>query len=324
MSRHPRIPALDFTKGALVVLMVLYHWLNYFVGVDGVYYRYLRFITPSFIFITGFFVSHIYCSKYALTDTRLPKRLLQRGIKLIAIFLILNLAIRLLPGTSSVQLTDWSLYVMGGTTHGKAAFSILLPIGYLLVLSAILLPLSRFYSKIFGAVCLVLVMGILFASAWKLTSGYLELITIGLLGVNVGYVTMPRINEILRHSYWVTAAYAGYLIAITVWNEIFPLQIVGVCLSLALLYMLGNTSVEGNAIRNVVMLLGQYSLLGYIAQIAILKLLHWGLWRKISEEAMAGIALLLAMALTMACVEAVHRGRASARFVDTLYRAVFA
>lgn len=48
-----RIPALDFTKGALVLTMVLYHWLNYFVGVTGYYYRYLHFLTPSFIFITG-------------------------------------------------------------------------------------------------------------------------------------------------------------------------------------------------------------------------------------------------------------------------------
>ena len=45
-------PALDFTKGALVLIMVLYHWLNYFYGPRGDVYRYLRFLTPSFIFIT--------------------------------------------------------------------------------------------------------------------------------------------------------------------------------------------------------------------------------------------------------------------------------
>src|SRR4249920_949495 len=86
LTRSPRIPALDFTKGALVLIMVLYHWLNYFVSADGSWYRYLRFLTPSFIFITGFFVSHIYLAKYDPADTRLPKRLLERGLKLIAIF----------------------------------------------------------------------------------------------------------------------------------------------------------------------------------------------------------------------------------------------
>src|SRR5207302_5956026 len=50
-SKTHRLPALDFTKGALVLFMVLYHWLNYFVSTEGDFYRYLRFLTPSFIFI---------------------------------------------------------------------------------------------------------------------------------------------------------------------------------------------------------------------------------------------------------------------------------
>src|SRR6184192_3526731 len=62
----PRTPgrnsALDFTKGMLVLLMVLYHWLNYFVASEGDFYRYLRFVTPSFIFITGFLISNVYLS----------------------------------------------------------------------------------------------------------------------------------------------------------------------------------------------------------------------------------------------------------------------
>ena len=53
-TKSQRIPALDFTKGTLVLIMVLYHWVNYFIGNQWGYYRYLRFLTPSFIFITGF------------------------------------------------------------------------------------------------------------------------------------------------------------------------------------------------------------------------------------------------------------------------------
>src|SRR6476620_8358523 len=85
-----RLVALDFTKVALVLVMVLYHWLNYFVGVQGFFYRYLRFVTPSFIFITGFLISRVYLSKYTAPDLRLPRRLLVRGLKLFAIFLALN------------------------------------------------------------------------------------------------------------------------------------------------------------------------------------------------------------------------------------------
>ena len=59
-----RNPALDFTKGALVLIMVLYHWANYFLNLSWTFYRYLHFLTPSFIFITGFMVSNVYLSKY--------------------------------------------------------------------------------------------------------------------------------------------------------------------------------------------------------------------------------------------------------------------
>src|ERR1700691_3958535 len=71
-----RIPALDFTKGALVLVMVLYHWMNYFVMADGSIYKYLRFLTPSFIFITGFLISQVYLSKYQASRSHVPGRLL--------------------------------------------------------------------------------------------------------------------------------------------------------------------------------------------------------------------------------------------------------
>src|SRR5271168_2859500 len=87
-----RISALDFTKGALVLIMVLYHWINYFIGPQWEYYEYLRFLTPSFIFITGFMISNVYLSKYSAADSRLSKRLFTRGLKLMAVFLALNLS----------------------------------------------------------------------------------------------------------------------------------------------------------------------------------------------------------------------------------------
>ncbi len=37
-----RDEALDGVKGALVLFMVLYHWANYYVGVEWAGYRYLR------------------------------------------------------------------------------------------------------------------------------------------------------------------------------------------------------------------------------------------------------------------------------------------
>src|SRR5690348_5413104 len=63
-----RDTALDFTKGLLVLFMVLYHWANYFLGFnfgpEGKYYDYLRFLTPGFIFITGFMISYVLLQRY--------------------------------------------------------------------------------------------------------------------------------------------------------------------------------------------------------------------------------------------------------------------
>ena len=92
-TKPPRIPALDFTKGTLVLIMVLYHWMNYFVAVDGTAYKYLRFLTPSFTFITGFLISSVYLSRADESRQRTPKRLLLRGLKLFCIVLLLNLAV---------------------------------------------------------------------------------------------------------------------------------------------------------------------------------------------------------------------------------------
>src|SRR6266850_1409966 len=78
-----RIPALDFTKGALVLFMVLYPWPNYFIATEGNSYRYLRFVTPSFIFISGFLISNVYTSKYDTCALQLPKRLMSRGFKIL-------------------------------------------------------------------------------------------------------------------------------------------------------------------------------------------------------------------------------------------------
>src|ERR1700733_9750228 len=102
-STVTRIPAFDFTKGTLVLFMVLYHWLNYFYGPSGNIYTYLRFLTPSFIFITGFLISHVHSSKYGIDNPRLPKRLLVRGVKILGLFILLNLMISAIFPASSVR-----------------------------------------------------------------------------------------------------------------------------------------------------------------------------------------------------------------------------
>ena len=331
-----RIPALDFTKGALVLLMVLYHWVNYFIGPQWGYYEYLRFLTPSFIFIAGFMISNVYLLKYAAADPRLPKRLFIRGLKLIAIFIALNLArtfvVPLLGTGALVQhpldpKNLFTVFVSGNVpvAGGKlVAFSILVPISYLLMFSGALMLPYRFYKYTFHAVCALLLFSVLILGLTGLKSPSLEVITIGMLGVLTGFMPIELTNDLVRHPYALAFAYLCYTIAITIWNVPFPLLVVGVYLSLMVIYLVGASGSESGTIRGEIILLGKYSLLGYISQIAILQILSAGFHRVNLGVAGLGISFFAAFALTIVSIEVVDRARAGAASMDRLYKLVFA
>lgn len=330
-----RIAALDFTKGALVLIMVLYHWINYFYGPHD--NRYLRFLTPSFIFITGFLISNVYISKYGTSDPQLPKRLVQRGLKILGVFVLLNVTRNLLmSGRTQEQVSSAhssfqnlvDVYIIGSGVGGgqskAVAFFILVPISYLLILSALLMFVARYSRYTFHVVCLtfLLCIGALYANG--LQSPNLELLTIGLLGVIAGYLPIERVNKLVCHPYALAAAYACYLTAISVWNVSYPLQIVGVYLSLMIIYLIGLHGGEPGRLKGRVVLLGKYSLFGYIAQIAILQTLRQVLPRLGSHEAVLALSFILAFALTMLSVVVLDYARAQLKIMDRIYRAVFA
>lgn len=334
--KSQRIPALDFTKGTLVLIMVLYHWLNYFSGMAWTYYRYLRFLTPSFIFITGFMISHVYLSRYAAADPRLSKRLLSRGLKLIAIFLVLNLSrIFVIPllGTGALVQNPldlgniFAVFVSGNlpAAAGKlVSFSILVPISYLLMLSGALMLAYRLYRYTFHVVCLLLLLSILILGLTYGRSYNLEFITIGMLGVVAGFTPIEGVNDFVRHPYALAFAYLCYTIAITIWDTPFLLLTVGVFLSVTVIYLVGATGAKSGPIKSEVILLGKYSLLGYISQVAILQILSAG-FRGVNPgfTRLAG-SFLAAFVLTVASVELADWARARMTTVDRLYKAVFA
>jgi peptidoglycan/LPS O-acetylase OafA/YrhL len=335
-QKASRIPALDFTKGALVLIMVLYHWMNYFLNLSWTYYKYLHFLTPSFIFITGFMISNVYLSKYAATDPRLSKRLFTRGLKLLAIFVVLNLARNFvipLLGSSSQARTPvnlWSIFavfISGNVpvAGGKlVAFPILVPISYLLMFSGALMLPYRFYKHTFNVTCVLLLLSVSILGLTGAQSPNLECITIGMLGVLAGFVPIESINHFVRHPYVLAVAYLCYVGAITIWNVPFPLLIVGVFLSLMVIYFIGASSSEFGTIRRECILLGKYSLFGYISQIAILQILRAGFRHINLGLAGLGMSFFAAFTLTVVSVEVVDRARARTASMDRLYRAIFA
>jgi peptidoglycan/LPS O-acetylase OafA/YrhL len=327
VTKSTRLPALDFTKGALVLIMVLYHWMNYFVEADGSIYKYLRFLTPSFILITGFLISHVYLSKTRSSGWKIAGRLLGRGFKLLAIVACLNLALNtigihgLTSRTSNLSPARVAMAYISGTT--PVAFSVLVPIAYLLIASAVFLFIlgrDRYVYQISSAVCLAVA---LVLDVKGIQSGYLQIFSIGTLGIAIGYISLTKLNSFVSHHATIVIAYVAYLCAITLLDVIFLLQIVGVCLSLAIIYWIGTAYSVSNPIGRTTVLLGQYSLFAYIAQIVILQVLRRSLRVEGDGLAIAVVAFLAALALTTISVEAVHRARAKVKVVNSLYTAVF-
>lgn len=331
-----RIQALDFTKGTLVLLMVLYHWLNYFTNLQWSEYKYLHFLTPSFIFITGFMISNVYLSKYDPSDSRLSRRLFIRASKIMAVFLLLNAARAIvipLSGTGAVvnnvlaapQL--FTIFVSGNlpVTGGKlVSFFILVPISYLLALCGTLMKLHGSFRYTFHCMCAILLLSIMILRLTGTESTNLELITIGLFGVLAGFVSIDAINGLVGHSIVLVAAYLCYVAAITIWDVPFPLLVIGVVLTLMLIYRVGYGVSGSGRVSNEVLLLGKYSLLGYIVQIAILQMLNVVFRHSVSGTVWLIVAFLAAFILTIAAVEMTDRARARIPSADKLYKAVFA
>jgi peptidoglycan/LPS O-acetylase OafA/YrhL len=334
-TEFPRDTAIDFTKGALVLFMVLYHWLNYFFGPHGQYYDYLRFLTPSFIFITGFMISHIQLHRFENGRRSLSKRLFVRGLKLLIIFLVLNAlvyaALSRVPVSyslwgKSLRGFSWAAFVVGTSRAAdgqkSVVFSILVAIAYLLIGSAGVVLAGRvryaFYCTLY-----VLIAAVILIRFWNLENFYLDLLMVGFLGVVVGFARREQIASLTSHPIILIALYGLFLAAITIWGVPLPLEIASVMLTTVLLYTAGSRLATGGAARRGAILLGKYSLLGYIAQIAILQGLRRISWLSQQGVGASLVALLLGALLTVAIVEAVDVARQRSKMVNDLYRLAF-
>lgn len=310
--------------------MILYHWINYFVGIGGPVFTYLRFIPPSFIFIAGFLIAHIYPGKYGLNDSSAYKRLIIRGLKLLVLFTLLNVIANIfleksykggMPGIDGFLRDAVPIYISG---NAKAAFGVLIPISYLLLLSSGIFLAGQVYRHSVYLVCTALFLCVSFLDLYGFPSPNLSLIAIGILGMVFGFYPIEKVNNWTGHPYIVVCLNVSYIIAISIWGEGYLLQVIGVCLSVSLIYLVGIKSSDRGGIRSPIILLGKYSLFGYIAQIGILQLLHRGMpYLQFDNWALWGISFVGAFALTFITVKIMHWARQKSHTVDELYTFIF-
>ena len=321
----PRLVGLDFAKGMLVLVMVVYHWMNYFVVLETPFFKYLRFLTPSFIFLAGFIVSHVYLPRAQSGRTAVPRRLILRGSKLLTIVAVLNVAARILgTGMAGRRLGGHSVgrvvldFITGST---PVAFSVLVPIAYLLVICAWLLALARYRLGLY-IVSATFVAAALISAQIGVENGYLEMLGAGMLGVSLGTLDAARLQRLLDRPVLVVVAYGAYLSAIAAWNAVYIVLLFGVIANTALFYVAGRNGDKDW--RRIILRLGNYSLFAYIAQIIILQVARKVLAADYGGAGALGAALAISIGTTVLAVEVLDQLNRRVPRVKRLYETVFA
>lgn len=320
---------LDFVKGFLVFVMVLYHAMNYFSSVSAELYGYLRFVNGGFVFITGYVISVFYRPNAGAGLQAISTRLIVRGGKLLLIFTALNLAIGLL-GLTSYKNVQFGLGTLAADLQGvylrgdsrSMAFRILAPIAYVLLLAPLLLSMNRVWIS-------VLAIGITAAASIYWWSGLdwpnLFFVLVGLSGLIAGrLLSYDRMHQIESPVFLLT----GFVVLAAAMNWLSSHAVaysMGILLLLKIVYDWA-AKFDGNGrFMATLVLVGQYSLVAYIAQIAFLYAL-----RQILPEqgglrvAALPIALVLTGTLMVVLAVALSRLRACSSVFDRAYRSVFA
>lgn len=326
---RPRIDALDMTKGVLVMAMVVYHSFNYSADYT-LGFKYLPFLPPSFILITGFLIGRLYFTPEASRDSKVYGRLFFRGCRLLLLFTLLNVLTQLVgrrkavatPQGVSYFFDHWDeVYGVGGGHY--AAFSILLPIAYLLLLAPLLILLYRAHPFLVPVIAIPVA---IFCAIISQGNDYfnLGLLGAGLLGVIVGRVPDKALSLLRRYWYVPVIVYAGYVAFIWIgWHGHFD-QLLNAALALVAIFSLCAAIGAGTLLGRELLLVGKYSLLAYIVQIALLQVLGRFVGRLEPFTVpfylqMAGVSLLMFL-----MAETLHWTRKRVAWIDGSYRFVFA
>lgn len=330
-ARDSRDSALDFTKGALVLCMVFYHWMNYFVGIEGPVYPYLRFIPPSFIFIAGLLLVRVYPTRYGLNNSKLYVRLLVRGLKILSLFTLLNVMANMLfpnsyrgalPGVTAFVNNAAGVYVSG---NGRMIFGVLLPISYLLIISTLIFLAMRLAQHALTILCAVSLTCVLGMEYYGISNSNMSFIAIGILGMALGQYPPQQFSNWAGHLLAVAGLYCGYLMAIYLVGGSYALEVTGMCLSILLLYSIGIRTSHCQPIGRTLVLLGKYSLFAYVAQIGLLHILQAGLaTTNIHHLLRWAFSFISIFTLTIGVVWGTHQICSKSATGYRVYRLVFA
>jgi hypothetical protein len=307
--------------------MVVYHAINY-SPFRPMAFEYLAFLPPSFILIAGFVVGQIYASRYDLSRWEPYRRLLIRGCKLIALFTLCNLllyvfeyrAFGLQEGVMEFAANSPTIYLIGA---GRVAvFEVLLPIGYFLVAAALLVFLSRYSRWSTWAITVAAIAVSVALEKRGLALDHWVLFTAGIIGMGLGSIPMKTINAAASRWWLVLLVYIGYR-ALSAWlGERYAIQMFGAAATLLLLYAFAVRCNPSRRLNAHFVVLGQYSLFAYLAQIALLQIfVRVGSPQHAWSVAILILVTLLCTSLSVIVVASLRRRSGQ---VDSMYKIIFA
>jgi peptidoglycan/LPS O-acetylase OafA/YrhL len=326
-----RLAAIDFTKGALVGFMVLYHALNYSTELQ-LGFKYVGFLPPSFIFITGFLMAMVYFPRPPERDAATGGRMVVRGLKLLILFTVLNIAGTLVSSRNyngqplglKLFFSHWEDIYFNGAGN-MAAFEVLLPIAYLLLLGPLLLLLrraGRWAVPVLAALVIVTLSVLEFE--WGIPANA-AMMAAGLLGAALGRIPQTRLRALGRVWFVPLALYAGlFLLANGSMSESFLLQLAAGVLAIAALYGIGERVRKPEWLMRHISVLGSYSLLAYIVQIGFLQVLVRRLGRPDPDSVDFLLFFGATLLVTAVAAELARWVRSRSRIADQAYRLVFA
>jgi hypothetical protein len=321
----PRISVIDSVKGICVIAMVIYHTFNYsaWKTVPG---QYMAFVPPSFILITGFLITNIYTARYSSSDRKLYRRLILRGLKLLSIFTVLNLGAFMLSDNQGFAKTGLleevrSIYIFGG--RPGTAFEILLPISYLLVASPLFLEFHFVSRMILPLIAAILFVACTVMEASGFTWNIANMFVVGLVGMAAGQTSLRTWEAAGKNLVIACAIYAMYWILRGLFGQIYPMQVFVTCATVFLLFALGiRVFTTGKAVQEVNRL-GRYSLIAYIAQIAVLQILDRTAMLDAASPVSVSLMGLCTLLSTWVVIFAIEAARRRIKWTDQIYRALF-
>jgi len=318
---------LDFVKGFLVIIMVLYHSITHYTtaGYDGT--KYLRFVTGGFIFISGYIVSVFYINKFLLDKKKVWLRLIIRGFKLLTIFTALNVLIILLNIHSirttyfdmeSLLLDIESIYITGNSPY--TVFQILVPISYLLILSPFFLTVYRLKKIIIiCTLALLIVYEFLNINAFNIFG-----LIIGFAGLSTGLLTINHETYRIRHKSMIILLFCICILLMKYFDKSIMSYAIGVMLILKLIYDFAQTIDVTKQITKLIILLGQYSLIAYIAQMCFIQAINHLFFQRRGEIGIGTfvISVIVISLLILSCL-LLDSLRHKLKFVDKSYKLFF-